>query len=322
MSQASLSSKSRGTIGYWAPLERAWERMKELLFRPFHLGFWCVLGFSAWLAGLGSGPGGSGANFGDHSHDFGRSLRHGISSLMHNTLLISIFLFVGLAVLVFVAILLWISSRGKFIYLDNVLRQRAEIVEPWGRLRKLGDSLFLWRLGFVLSVFLLAILLVGIPMVAAAVAGGGDIDSLSVFSLSAMGVVIVLSVIFLALGATLIGLFLESFIVPIMYRFELKTTEAWRYFIPWLKARPASFVGYAAFVLLLAIGFGILSVLACFMTCCLAALPYVGTVLFLPLLVTYRYFSLEWLSQFDEGFDFFSPLPGHEEAEMESVSEG
>ena len=317
MSDSSMMTQGKQGIGYWAPLEAGWERMKKLLFRPFDLGLWLVLGFSAWLAGLGSGPGGSGFNFGDHSHHFGDSLRDGFSTLFHSTLLISIFLFVGLAVILLIAIILWISSRSKFIYLDNVLCQKAEIIEPWGRMRRLGDSLFLWRLGFMLAVFLLAILLVGIPLVAAAVAGGGDIDSLSVFSLSVMGVAIVLSVIFLVLSATLVGLFLDAFVVPIMYRFELKATEAWRYFLPWLKARPGAFILYAAFVLLLTMGFGIVSVLACFMTCCIAALPYIGTVIFLPLLVTYRYFSLEWLAQFDEGFDFFSPLPGNEDAEAE-----
>jgi len=37
------------------------------------------------------------------------------------------------------------------------------------------------------------------------------------------------------------------------------------------------------------------------------ALPYVGTVIMLPIWVTYRLFSVEFLAQFDPGFDVFTP---------------
>ncbi len=47
--------------------------------------------------------------------------------------------------------------------------------------------------------------------------------------------------------------------------------------------------------------------LACLLTCCIVAFPYVGTVILLPILVTYRLFSVEFLAQFDPGFDLFIP---------------
>ena len=50
-------------ISYVQPLSRAWERMRQILFDPFELAKWLVLGFSAWLAGLaGGGGGGTAAN--------------------------------------------------------------------------------------------------------------------------------------------------------------------------------------------------------------------------------------------------------------------
>ena len=53
-------------ISYSEPLKRAYGHMVEMLFRPFDLGRWFVIGFSGWLAQfLGcSGGGGSGANLG------------------------------------------------------------------------------------------------------------------------------------------------------------------------------------------------------------------------------------------------------------------
>ena len=79
---------------------------------------------------------------------------------------------------------------------------------------------------------------------------------------------------------------------------------------------------YGFFVLLLSMGFAIVSMLACLLTCCIAALPYIGTVVLLPLWVTYRYLSLEWLAQFDSGFDVFTPLETASDDEAAFVSEG
>ena len=45
-------------ITFVDPLSRAVERMRQILFQPFDLVKWLVLGFSAWLAGLASGAGG------------------------------------------------------------------------------------------------------------------------------------------------------------------------------------------------------------------------------------------------------------------------
>ena len=45
-------------IQFFEPLTRAWERMKHILWRPFDLAKWLVLGFSAWLAGLAGSGGG------------------------------------------------------------------------------------------------------------------------------------------------------------------------------------------------------------------------------------------------------------------------
>ena len=50
------------------PLSNAWQRMKDLLFRPFSFKIWFVLGFTAWLAGLASRSGGGGG-FGGGGQD-------------------------------------------------------------------------------------------------------------------------------------------------------------------------------------------------------------------------------------------------------------
>jgi len=307
-------------ISYWSPLERGYERMRRMLFEPFDLVKWLVLGFAAWLASLGSGPGGGGNVSGDPT-EIGSSVGDAASSAFSSILALSIASFVIVAVLLLVAVVLWISSRGKFIYLDNVVHDRAEIVKPWRDFRKLGDSLFLWRLIFVAIVIAVIGAAVVIPALPAAIVTGGDLDDLSYFAITSWGVLVGIVAVFVAIASIFVALFLDAFIVPIMYRFNLGAVEGWRYFIPWLKARPGSFLLYGLFVLLLAIAYVIISLLVCVLTCCIGALPYVGTVLLLPLLVTYRCFSLEWLAQLDPGFDVFTPLPGQEVVEDQSQNE-
>jgi len=295
------------SIRYWQPLERAFDRMRRFLFEPFDLVTWMVLGFSAWLATLGSGSGGGGNLAGDPT-DIGDSFGRAASSLFDNIFLVGLVGMAGVVVLAVVAVLLWLSSRGKFIFLDNCVHERAEISNPWHRYKDLGNSLFLWRVAFVGVVIAVLAAAALIPAIPAALISGGSFDDLSIFAMSSWGVFFGLAAVVVVIISLFVSLFLDAFVVPIMYRYELGAVEAWNYLVPWLKAHTGSFVLYGFFVLLLTIGFAIVSMLACLLTCCIAALPYIGTVVLLPLWVTYRHLSLEWLAQFDSGFDVFTPL--------------
>jgi hypothetical protein len=46
-------------IEIFKPFGEAFELMKGMLFQPFDLKKWLVIGFAAWLASLGAGGGGS-----------------------------------------------------------------------------------------------------------------------------------------------------------------------------------------------------------------------------------------------------------------------
>jgi hypothetical protein len=283
--------------------------MKTILWRPFDLAKWLVLGFSAWLAGLADGTTGTlwkGINDKDlHPgvHDFSRTgdALHKVGDAMIWMPLIFILI---LAVAAILLAILWVSSRAKFVFLDNVVRDRAQIVDPWNRMRDLGNSLFLWRLGFMVAIGLVVLLFLILLFAPAATLSFSD--ALSGLSYAAMflGVLVLIVV---GVAAAFVTLLLEGFVIPIMYKFELKATEAWRYFLPWLKARPWPFILYGLLILVLGFGFALFFAITCVLTCCIVAIPYVGTVILLPIWVTYRLFSVEFLAQFDPGFDVFSP---------------
>jgi hypothetical protein len=296
-------------IAFFEPLSRAWERMKHILWRPFDLAKWLVLGFSCWLAGLADSVGGGGWKWIVDENNFpGRhDIFNGHRSYQEfggALIWLPLIFIVIMAVAAILVLVLWLSSRAKVIYLDNVVHNRAQIVEPWHRLRDLGNSLFLWRLGFVVACGLVALVMLMLFFAPAATLSFSD--ALSSLSYAAMVFGVIIMICF-GVVAAFIALMLEAFVVPIMYKYELKATEAWRYFLPWLKTRPWQFVLYALFVLVLIFVFLFVFALVCVLTCCIVALPYVGTVILLPFYVTYRLFSIEFLTQFDPGFDLFTP---------------
>ncbi len=297
-------------IAYFEPLGRAWERMKSILWRPFDLAKWLVLGFSCWLASLADGAGGGGWKWIADDNDFpGRQNvhnGHGSYGDWGDAMLwLPLVFIIIMAIAAILVLVLWLSSRAKMIYLDNVVHNRAQIVEPWHRLRDLGNSLFLWRLGFVVACGLIALVLLLIFFAPAATLSCSD--ALAGLSYAAMIFGVIIMICF-GIVAAFIGLMLEAFVIPIMYKFDLKATEAWSYLLPWLKTRPWQFVLYAIFVVALIFVFLCLFAVICVLTCCIVALPYVGTVILLPFYVTYRLFSVEFLAQFDPGFDLFTPV--------------
>jgi hypothetical protein len=296
-------------IDYLEPLSRAWERMKSILWRPFDLATWVVLGFSAWLAGLADGAGGGGWKWILDEDDFPSryhvgSMGDGFREASEALILLPIIFVVVMAVAALLLLILWVSSRAKFVFLDNVVHNRAEIVDPWNRFREIGNSLFLWRVGFIVASGLVVIVLLFLFLAPAATFSFSD--AFGGLSFAAIFFGVLLMIVFGILAAY-VALFLEAFVIPIMYKFDLKATEAWRYFLPWLKARPWPFILYGLLILLLGFLFVVFFAMACALSCCILAIPYVGTVILLPIWVTYRLFSVEFLAQFDPGFDLFTP---------------
>ena len=51
------------TIEYIQPTASAFERMSTILFRPFDVAKWFILGFTAWLASFLDGDGGMSFNY-------------------------------------------------------------------------------------------------------------------------------------------------------------------------------------------------------------------------------------------------------------------
>ncbi|NWJ42268.1 MAG: hypothetical protein HXX12_14995 [Geothrix sp.] len=284
------------------PIQPAIAHAKRILFQPFSARKWFVLGFSAFLAHLGGGGGSFNYNGNpfDHSSPGAQPDFSPVTSWIseHLPLVIALAVVFFVLMLALAVLFQWLSSRGQLMFLDGVVRDRAEIVEPWNRLRHLGDDLFRFRLMLLLATLALFIVcgglgaLIALPDIHARTFGGAALAGVLVgCGLLILGVLVL----------SLVGALLHDFVVPIMYHRDLRVPAAWQVLRrELLPGHGWHFVGYYLMGFLLGIGAAILMLLACCLTCCVAMLPYISSVVFLPLFVFFRCYSLEFLAQFGD----------------------
>jgi hypothetical protein len=292
------------SVRFIAPLQAAWRRMVRILFQPFDMGKWFALGFTAWLAQLGESGGSLNMNVDPDSESGQRAIGF-IAGFIRDHLAVAV-TFGAVVFLVFALlglILLWLRSRGKFMFLENALLNRALIRDPWNRYRDLGNSLFLWTVGFIFASLILiaAVAALGYALAQPFTAPG---HRAAYLALVIVGILVFL-VIILALCFTIS--LLESFVIPLMARYQEPTSAAWRRFGALFRQSPWSFVLYLLFEGVLVIGLLAAIIVFGFLTCCcgfvILIIPYVGTVLLLPVFVTFRLFSVEFLRQFGPAYD-------------------
>jgi hypothetical protein len=274
-----------------------------MLWRPFDARVWVVLAFAQFLAALppdawsGGGVTGPGRDW----SRAGEEIETAWQRIALGGLLLALVMFGLLVLLLVVVALIWVSSRAKLVFLDDVVHGRAQIVEPWRRFSREGNSLFWCRV----ALFLVACVLVAAVVVTIVSAVGlGALLRGQPLQITALVVVVLgfVGILFVALGYA--AFFLDAFVVPLMHRYRLGAVDAWRRFLGMLGTRPLPFVVVGLVVLAAFVVFGAWALMFGFMTCCLGFLllmaPYVSNLLLLPLTVLYRSFTLEFLAQFDD----------------------
>jgi len=299
------------------PVGQAIDWTARVLFKPFDIGKWFVLGFCAWLAWIGQG-GGSSGNWdipGDDRHMGTEAAKDWLWANL--ALVIVIVAVLVLFIVGLVVLLTWLSSRGKLMFLDGVVHNRGAVVEPWNRFQAQADSLFFFRIVVGLIALLVFSVLVGGPLAVALTVL--DID----FGHPGPGVILILSLwIAVTVGVSivfgLIAVAVNDIVVPIMWLRGCLVLEAWAEFRSLLSAHAGTFVLYVLMKILFAIVIGIIGCAAACLTCCIAALPYIGAVILLPLYVFRRSYSIYFLSQFGPAYAPLGPVdappaPGQDE---------
>ncbi len=284
------------------PITTAIERVKLILFNPFEIEKWFIIGFCAWLANLTEVIANLCnviANLRDELAKSGEFVRHHLQVII---IVAVVILVIGFAIGI---VLTWLSSRGRFMFLHCVAENKTEVKVPWRKYRRQGNSLFLFRL----ALTFISLLCFGL------VFGGGIVLSIAFGRGGHMGLVIVVLAVLillfipLAIIFTVIDKLTKYFVVPIMYLRQCACMEAWREYITLFSANILRFIGFILFRWLLAIVTGTIQFIVFLGCCCcggcLLAIPYIGTVLWLPILVFERSYSLYYLGQYGPEFDVF-----------------
>ena len=208
-------------------------------------------------------------------------------------------------------VLTWLSSRGRFMFLDGVVQNRGAVAAPWSEYRREGNSLFVFRfcLGIIAMLALVLILglcaAIALPDIQGRHFGGPALAAI------AAGVVMFLA---FALAMAVVSVFLMDFVATIMYLRRINVIAAWRVFSSSMLAGNAiSFVLYLLMKFVIGLVVAILAFVAICATCCIAMLPYIGAVILLPLTVFVQAYALCFIEQCEPSWRVFpsdAPPPG------------
>ncbi len=318
-----MTSEQPNRVSVIDPISPAIDRAKLMLFKPFELRRWFVIGFCAWLAYLGGGGGpGGGPRYNvprKPPEQQKAQIEEGINTAKEFVLdnlhwIIPVAVIVAVLIIGIALVITWLNSRGKFMFLHCVAGNRAEIKVPWYKFRKYGNSLFLFRVVLgIISFVIVGLPFLGIVLLIVMTAIGNVPNVVSI-----PGIIIFSLFIFMIIFALSIVLFLVrkltfDFVVPVMFLRTVSCVAGWREFLTILSANKLRFALYLLFQIVIAIAIGaIIGIgfcIGCCLCCasCLLLIPYIGTVILLPLLVFKRAYSLYYLQQFGPDFDVFRP---------------
>ncbi len=295
------------TIQIIAPFGAAFEWMKAMLFRPFDVAKWLTIAFAAFISGnLGSG----GGNFsrlgrlGDGDWKY-RATRQGDFSGGWDLAPWLIAGLVGIVVvaLVLAAVWMWVSSRGKFIFTDCIVKNRGAIGEPWREYRREGNSYFLFSLAVAAGMIVLVLLMASIIVLPFGVFSNHDGPTGG--AKAALVVILILFGLLWIVIAIAFALILH-FMVPVMYRRRCSAREAFVDVAKLIAANPGPFLLFVLFMIALGLGVAIVGTILACATCCIGALPYISTVLLLPAIVWLAAYRLLFIRQFGDQYDVWA----------------
>ncbi|HEY3660649.1 MAG TPA: hypothetical protein VGK91_05425 [Candidatus Udaeobacter sp.] len=288
-------------IEIFRPFGKAFELMKKILFQPFEFRKWLVIGFAGWLANIGAGGAGIGDfNYPNNRRDVAQKFNETIGQIPQPVLITGICVLICVFLLVIV-LFAWLRARGRFIFIDCVVSNRAAVVEPWKEFRAEGNSFFVFSL-LVVVVLVPVIVVAGLVLIVPFIPGRDQTEP-------GVGFWIGISLTaFISVCLILVWALASQLMVPTMYRQRCRARLAFVQAMDLVSSHPGPILLYVLFVLLLAVAAVMISCAVTCATCCIAAIPYVGTVILLPIPVTLGAFSLLFLRQFGPDYDVWADV--------------
>jgi hypothetical protein len=286
--------------------QQAIDHTRQHLF-PFRFERWLALGFVAFLDQCGRSGGGfpGGTSDGDDWNGGGQGIGEAAEWVSaHVGLVMVVAAVVLLVVLVVVALVLWLNSRGVFMYLDNVATGRADVSRPWREHAGRANSYFAWSFGLAI-VTLVGVLVLLVPTVLVALRlARGNVRAGPIVALA----LLLMAFAVLILGASLASLLLRDFVAPIQWQRQVACGQAVETLFELIRVEPVAFVVFVALKIVFSLALAIVALFVGCLTCCCGFLPVVQQTVLQPALYFERAWSLHLLRQL--GFELIAtPAP-------------
>ncbi len=322
-----------GKISCMVAVERAWQRMVTVLFKPFSFPFWLMLALCAYLAALGT-PSDNTFQYLSTFYTQGYVEQHleeikaaaqrsaaGDSMVLEETCrniaknlsVASIFAWMGIAFIAGI-LFLWIRSVAEFIYLEKLVHRTSGFGKLFSRYLQLGTSAFFWRIGYSIASWLLTMLFMMIPL---AFSIGWIQSCINKHEIIRPGFTAVVGIILSVITGVVVWLILScvkfyfnQFIVPVMYVKQEMSFAATVTFWEIFRRHAWTFIKYLILYILLIIAAVIMLwiiMLILFVVSFIISsdgvqnvlfCPLINVAVFLPVFVFFRLISLELLNQF------------------------
>lgn len=255
----------------------AFQHTKRQLFQPFRFWQWTRLAFVGLLAGEMGSSGGFNfpTSFPRQTGSSRHFLEQGFPKIDPAILggLIAVLVIAGL---VFVIVMMYVSSVMRFILFDSVLTRECHIRQGWTRRQEPGWKYFLWQLGFALATLAGLAILLGVPAGFALAMGWFNPPREHMLPLVLGGIVVFLLLMLFFLTVAVVHVFTKDFVVPQMALEGIGAVEGWRRLWPLLQAEQGGYAVYMLMKIVLAIGAGIIIGIASAILILIVAIPAAG----------------------------------------------
>ena len=191
-------------------------------------------------------------------------------------------LFAGLIVVLVVAglvlgiVLMYVGSVMRFVLFDSVLAKECHIRQGWNRRQGPGARYFLWQLLYVLGMIVGMVVLVGIPLGIAFLAGWLKEPRQHLAPLILGGILWFLFLVIFVVAAAVVYVLTKDFVVPQMALENIGAIEGWRRLWHMMEAEMGGYAGYVGVKIVLAIGAAIIVGIATLILALIIAIPTVG----------------------------------------------
>ena len=237
----------------------AFQHAKRQLIQPFRFGQWTRLAVVGLLAGE-MGSSGSfkfPSSFNPHHQSPSHHLLGQAFPKIDPALLGALIAVLVVTGLVFMIVMLYVSSVMRFILFDSVLAKDCHIRAGWNRRQASAWNYFLWQLGFTVVTLVAAVLLFGVPAAIAWSLGWFSHPGDHLAPLIVGGILMFFVVVAFFIAVGVVNVFTKDFVVPQMALEGIGPIEGWRRLWPMIQADNRGYAGYVGMKIVLAIGTGI-----------------------------------------------------------------